>query len=354
MNGPSIMIPADDWRDRIESLPVDIRARLAERAVVAPLFAHAYAFHLNLRFGGMTPLDLAKFAHAQGLAGIKLHVSDGEHASLNAMSPAELSVFGDLAKELNLEIHVETSTTTPAGLSDAVQRALAVEATSLRCYPLYEGRVSEIIAWTIDDLRRLDQFDPAGKLRVTLEQHEDLTSDELVRILDEVANPNLSLLFDFANMVNAFERPLAALRRQSARITDVHIKDCRIQSNHGGWAHLACATGQGELPVQSMLIELLLLGEEKPQVLAFGLEEEEGYFAPALRWPCQEADPFIAARSPSFTDPGPLELTERLKQEAAAAHAQVVTVRSMLHEIATEARRLNDRDRKNGRSDLPR
>ena len=161
MNGPSIMIPADDWRDRIESLPVDIRARLAERAVVAPLFAHAYAFHLNLRFGGMTPLDLAKFAHAQGLAGIKLHVSDGEHASLNAMSPAELSVFGDLAKELNLEIHVETSTTTPAGLSDAVQRALAVEATSLRCYPLYEGRVSEIIAWTIDDLRRLDQFDPA-------------------------------------------------------------------------------------------------------------------------------------------------------------------------------------------------
>jgi hypothetical protein len=106
------------------------------------------------------------------------------------------------------------------------------------------------------------------------------------------------------------------------------------------------------LPLQAMLVELLLLGEEEPQVLAFALEEEEGYFAPALRWPAQEADPFIAARTPSFTDPGPQGLAERLKQEAAAAHAQVETVKAMLREIATEARRRNHTDGHNVRTDL--
>ncbi|MGE3366272.1 MAG: sugar phosphate isomerase/epimerase family protein [Rhizobiaceae bacterium] len=353
MKDLSIAIPGGNWCGRAKSLPANIRARLAERAVAAPLFAHAYAFHLNLRFGGMTPPDLAKFAYAQGLAGIKLHVSDGEDASLDAMSQAELGAFGELVSELGLELHVETSTTAPQGLSDAVQRALAVGAVSLRCYPRYEGRVSEIIAWTIDDLRRLRQFDPSGRLRITLEQHEDLTSDELTRIVDEVANPNLSLLFDFANMLNAYETPLAALKRQAAYVTDVHVKDCFIRPDRGGWGHLACPTGHGDLPVHAMLIELLLLGEEKPQVLAFGLEEEEGYFAPALRWPQQEADPFIAARSPSFTDPGPSNLADRLKREAAAAHAQVRTVRSMLEEITMEARRLNDKDGKNGQADLP-
>jgi sugar phosphate isomerase/epimerase len=331
---------------------MDVRARLAGRAETAPLFAHAYAFHLNFRFGGMTPLELAVFAHGHCLRGLKIHVSDGEDASLNAMSAGELRAFGEQVKDLGLDIHVETSTTAQDGLSDALQRALAVGAASMRCYPLYEGRVSQIIAWTIADLRRLRQFDPSGRLRVTLEQHEDLKSDELVRIVREVENPNLSLLFDFANMLNAHERPLAALKRQAALITEVHVKDCVIRPDRGGWAHLACATGQGELPLQAMLVELLLLGEEEPQVLAFGLEEEEGYFAPALRWPAQEADPFIAARTPSFTDPGPQGLAERLKQEAAAAHAQVETIKAMLREIATEARRRNHTDGHNVRTDL--
>ncbi len=349
MNGVSaIQVIGDDWRRKIEELPADIRQRLAGRAKSAPLFAHAYAFHLNLRFGGMTPLQLAEFARRHSLAGLKIHVSDGEEASLNAMSRDELGTFGEQVRKLGLELHVETSTTAPDGLSDAVARALAVGASSLRCYPLYEGRISQIISWTIDDLRRLPQYDPNGRLRITLEQHEDLKSDELVHIVNEVANPNLTLLFDFANMVNAYERPLAALACQAPYITEVHVKDCLIQADRGGCAHLACASGQGHLPIHAMLIELLLLGKDSPQVLAFGLEEEEGYFAPALRWPGQGPDPFIAARTPSYTEIDSSDIDGRLKQEAVAAATQVRTVRSMLDEIATEARRHNRGEGENG------
>ena len=153
--------------------------------------------------------------------------------------------------------------------------------------------------------------------------------------------------------MNAYESPLAALERQASLITDVHVKDCLVQPDRGGWAHLACPTGHGQLPIHAMLVELLLLGEERPQVLAFGLEEEEGYFAPALRWPSQEADPFIAARTPSFTDPGPLNLDERLKRESMAAHTQVRTVRSILQEIVMEARHLNHTDGGNVSPELP-
>ena len=343
---PAVPDFGDDWRQRIAGLPADVRMDLARRADAAPLFAHAYAFHLNFRFGGMKPFELAKFARRHGLAGLKIHVGDGEGASLNAMSDEELSVFGRQARELGLEVHVETSTTSPDGLSDATARALAVGATSLRCYPLYEGHISQIVSWTIDDLRRLPQYDPAGRLRFTLEQHEDLRSDELVHIVNEVANPNLTLLFDFANMVNAYERPLDALARQARHVTEVHVKDCLIQADRGGWAHLACASGHGHLPMHAMLVELLLLGVDKPQVRAFGLEEEEGYFAPALRWPGQGEDPFIAARTESFTEIGSSNLDMRLKQEAAAAAEQVRTVRAMLDDIAMEARRQPTGERK--------
>lgn len=329
-----------DWRLRVAHLPVHSLARLAVRARSAPLFAHAYAFHLNMRFGGMTPLQLAEFANNQGLSGLKIHVEDGEAASLARMPEAALRAYGAAVGNLGLELHVETSTTEADGLADAVRIALATGATSLRCYPRYEGLVSDIIAWTIADLRRLAALDPKGKLRFTLEQHEDLKSDELIRILQAVANPRLSLLFDFANMINAYEMPLPALAAQAPYVTEVHIKDCLVMPDRGGWAHLACQSGSGHLSMQAMFVELLLLGEEQPQVLAFGLEEEEGYFAPALRFADEERDPFISARSASFTDIGSGQLAERLRSETHAAHRQVETVRAMLDEIATEAERI--------------
>lgn len=329
-----------DWRARIAALPPESRARLAARARSAPLFAHAYAFHLNMRFGDMTPLQLAEFAHAQHLSGVKIHVEDGEQASLARMPDDALRVFGEAVGLLGLELHLETSTTEAPGLSDAVRVALATGASSLRCYPRYEGRVSQITDWTIADLRRLETFDPQGRLRYTLEQHEDLKSEELVRIVRAVANPRLGLLFDFGNMINAYELPLTALAAQAPHVTEVHVKDCLVRSDRGGWAHLACLSGEGHLPMHAMLVELLLLGDDRPQVLAFGLEEEEGYFAPALRFPSDGVDPFIPARSASFTDIGPGDLAARLLQESAAAHRQVETVRALLQDIASQAERI--------------
>lgn len=332
-------MPRPDWRARIAALAAESRGRLAARARSAPLFAHAYAFHLNMRFGGMTPLHLIEFAQAQQLCGIKIHVEDGEQASLSRMPDAALQAFAEAVARHGLELHVETSTTEATGLSDAVRIALAAGATSLRCYPRYEGRISEIVEWTIADLRRLVDFDPQAQLRYTLEQHEDLTSGELIRILRAVDNPRLGLLFDFGNMINAYELPLPALALQAPYIAEVHVKDCLVQPDRGGWAHLACLSGEGHLPMAAMFVELLLLGEDRPQVLAFGLEEEEGYFAPALRLPSDGPDPFIAARPASITDIGPGNLTARLRQEAAAAQRQVETVRTLLREIATEAER---------------
>lgn len=326
-----------DWRRTIATLDLPSRAQLAARARSAPLFAHAYAFHLNMRFGGMTPLNLADFATAQHLCGLKLHVDDGEQASLSRMDDDALAAFARQLKARGLELHVETSTTEERGLADAVRIALASGATSLRCYPRYEGRVSQIIAWAITDLRRLADFDQEGRLRYTLEQHEDLKSEELVHIIEAVANPRLSLLFDFGNMINAYELPIPALSAQSRHISDVHIKDCLVKPDRDGWAHLACASGEGHLPMQAMFVALLLLGEDRPQVLAYGLEEEEGYFAPALRRPSDGPDPFIPARTASFTDLGTGDLAARLGRETAAAHRQVETIRAMLDDITQEA-----------------
>ena len=329
----------DDWLGFVSGLDAATAARLADRAEAAPLFAHAYAFHLNFRFGGMTPAGLLEFAAEQGLSGVKIHVDDGEAKhSLRTACPETRAAFGAMAARLGLELHVETSSTAAVDLRETARIAHAVGARSMRFYPRHSGPVSQVLVQTVADLAILPQLDPQKRLTFTLEQHEDLKSTELLQILRGVNHLRLSLLFDFANMINAFETPFAALAIQAPHVTEVHIKDARVVPDRGGWAHLACATGGGHVPVTGLLCRLLLLGQDTPQVRAFALEEEEGYLAPAFRFSGEAADPVIPPRDPSETDPGAGDLTTRLAQEREAAEMQVLRVRAMLSQIARAAR----------------
>lgn len=327
---------SDDLPPLLSALTAADRARLAMRADSAPLFAHAYAFHLNFRLGGMHPQDLLHWAAGHGLRGVKIHVEDGEDRSL-LRAPAGRAAFGALARDLGLEVHVETSSTTRGDLADAVAIAQATGATSVRCYPRHAGPLSQVLARTIDDLRALPQLDAEGRLDFLLEQHEDLTAAELVHILQAVGHPRLTLLYDFANMVNAGETPEQALQAMAPFVTDVHIKDAHILPDRGGLAHRACPTGTGDIPLARLLVRLLLLGEDRPQIRAFALEEEADYYAPAFRFPGEGPDPHIPARPPSTTViTGPL--APRLDRERAEAEAQLTTIRALLARIATLAR----------------
>lgn len=99
----------------------------------------------------------------------------------------------------------------------------------------------------------------------------------------------------------------------------------------GGWGHLACRSGEGDIDFHVLLRDLLLLGDDAPQVTAFGLEEEVGMYAPAYRFPDEPADPFIPARDPSTTDlPANETLDDRLARERSDATRQVHHVRSVL------------------------
>ena len=312
--------------------------RLTARIDAAPLFAHAYSHHLNLRFGGAKPHDLIEFAAKHGLCGLKIHVEDGEERSLLRMDSAARQAFGATAAALGLALHVETSSTARAELADAVAVAADIDARSVRSYPRYEGRVSEIIAQTIADLKVIPELDPDRRFRFTLEQHEDLKSRELVEIVRAVGNPFLTLLFDFGNMTNAYERPEEALEIQSPWITEVHVKDVKILNDRGGWAHMACRSGEGDINFHALLRDLLLLGEREPQVTAIALEEENGMYAPAYRFPDELADPFIPARAASETElPEGERLADRLSRERREAAGQVVYVRKVLAELRAMA-----------------
>ena len=309
---------------------------LAERAAQIPLYLHAYAFHLNMRYERLLPNDLLDIAHQQDLRGVKIHVEDGESQSLRTFSDDAFAQFKAKAAAYQLDIHIETSASDPATLDDAMRIAHATGATSVRFYPRYEGHLSTVLAKIQQDLAYLRQFDDCG-LTFTIEQHEDLKGHELVTLVENSGMKNLSILFDFGNMINANEQPLDALAVMAPHITQVHIKDAKCLKEGKGWGHEACRTGQGDLPLKAMLTALLQLGDTKAQVMAFGLEEEVDYYAPAFRFDDEGDDPWIPWRDASFTPlPSDEARDARLALEQQHALEQIAFIRRLCQEIHDE------------------
>ena len=332
--------------ESVTPLKLDMSAlrRLVERTQDAPLFTHSYSFyfHMGSDEGGWGPGDLLIFAADQGLKGVKCLLNFGGSRSFATLSSEKRQALGARARELGLRWHVEVSSTDFDTLAGAVAVASDLDAESIRCYPRYAGHVSTIISRAIEDLRRFRQeLDPSSRFRLTVEQHEDLTSSEMVQLVETVDDPRITLLFDTTNMITAGERPIHALAVQAPWVTEVHIKDARILPDRGGWAQICCCTGTGDIPLARLLAELLLLGEHEPQVCAFGLEEEVNYFAPAYRFSDDPADPVIPPREISETAPLPqVPIPVILADEYRYASDQVAWVHDLLgtmHSLAKQA-----------------
>lgn len=303
-----------------------------------PLYLHAYAYHLNMRLERILPNDLLDIARENNLHGVKIHVLDGERYSLEKMNDSELAAFGDKARRLQLDIHIETSASDKQAIDQAVAIALKTGASSVRFYPRYEGNLRQVLEVITQDIKYLrDSYHDSG-LTFTLEQHEDLKSHELVSLIQGSDMASLSLLFDFANMINANEHPLTALETMSPHITQVHIKDALIIDENKGLGHKACTSGQGDMPFKALLTGLICLGDDRPQVTAYGLEEEVDYYAPAFRFEDEGDNPWIPWRQMSETPlPETALLEERLIKEKDDAIKQLKYVRSVLQQIKNEA-----------------
>lgn len=317
-------------------LTPDLAQRLLQRLDSLRLFAHGYPLLTNLTQGRVTPADMLDFAYRHELDGLSLHLLDGEQNSLSQMSAEQLATFGEKARALGLDVHVEISSTLPADVDQAVAVALDIGSRNIRVYSRYEGHLSRVMGLIEDDLRRLAQLADAHDLHFDFEQHEELKSDEIATLLRRVGHPRLNALFDFGNMINACEQPLPALTNLAPFIRQVHLKGVRVVPEANGFGHYGVLQGGAEdqLPGARMLVELLLLGEATPQVVAFILEQENHYIAPAFRQAGEDTDPFIPYREMSETPlPPGYSLVRMLADEHRWANNQVRYVRGLLGEL---------------------
>lgn len=336
----------------IDPPPLDAAhaARLLERTANVPFFAHSYSFYRSMEHG-FAPRDLMDFVYTHDLHGACLHLNDGGETSVGRMSGKEREAFRRQVEDLGLALHLEISSSDRTEVDRAIDCARALGVRNIRLYARHRGPLGDVMDRVYADLayacERANQFD----LHFDYEQHEDLKAAEIAAVLQRLGDCRMNALFDYSNSLNAYEEPLAALRILAPFIRQVHVKGAQKTIEGEGWGQIGVPQGcdEDELPGARMLHDLLMLGDRKPQVICFALEQEVDYYAPAFRLRNESDNPVIRYREPSETPQDKSKSTERLiaderrwaVQQLTWNRALIATFRELAFQVVPDKR---DRD----------
>jgi len=336
-------LPGQKTKDLVpQKLPQKDAEKLLKRIKHMQVYLHDYCYALNITHSNFGFHDVAEIAKSLGLNGIMLHLYDTGEKPLAMLSDLDLSAFGTKLKDIELGIEIEISSTNKRRVDKAIKVARLVGANYVRVYSRISGYLNDVLKKTAADLEYIDQQAKINNLRFVLEQHEVLKGHELAKLVKNLPNQRIGLLFDFGNMINAGQQPFEAFEEMKEHIEAVHIKDVKYLNDRGGLAQMGVASGHGDIDQKTLLYKLLMLGEDEPQVKIFGLEEEIGFYSPAFRFPHESSNPFIPSRLPSETNFAPKNDAEKEKQlskERENAHNMAKKIQNDISDLRTLAQK---------------
>ena len=290
----------------------------------------------------MSPRGLIDFAHESKLAGVQLHIESGGPRGLVHQSASQLRALARHARERKIDIHLEASDTSQQTVDRVVRIARTMGLHHIRLYVRRAGKVEKVLQEAGSDLHYAASLAKRHDLHFTVENHEALTSRELIGLTKGVNSPRVRLLFDFGNMVNTGESPLKALATLAPYIAEAHMKDIVMTKRGGIKGPLGVKSGTGSLNQIRMLHDLLMLGRDTAQVQVIGLQEVTGYFAPMVRTSGDKTR-VLPKRDQSSTPvdgltPAQLDRTLRLEMQHARDIVQVARGNlKTLRDLASEA-----------------
>jgi sugar phosphate isomerase/epimerase len=120
---------------------------------------------------------------------------------------------------------------------------------------------------TIQKLKEIMSYCEKKDVRIAVENHQDLTSGQILEVLEQVDHPHLGVCLDTGNALGVLEDPLAAAERLAPHTFMTHIKEYAVMQKGSGYVFWTVPTGQGSCSVREQLEILFEKGPWKKEVV---------------------------------------------------------------------------------------
>ncbi|MBB6405732.1 sugar phosphate isomerase/epimerase [Arthrobacter sp. AZCC_0090] len=112
---------------------------------------------------------------------------------------------------------------------------------------------SDQLAATERFLKKLAPIARDLGIHMNLETHEEITTFELVRLVEEVGPDVTGIVYDTANVLQRMEHPMFAARRVAPYVRQTHLKDAYVAHDDGGLVHQLRPYGEGVVDFAGVL-----------------------------------------------------------------------------------------------------
>ncbi len=326
----------------IPQLDAVLGRKLLERIDQLRWFLNRYSMELNFLHGALGVEEFLSIARDLGFDGVQLHVTrSGPRIGLTAESDRYLSEFAEQEGTRKLDLALDISSIRREDVNDASRVARAMGVHTIRCYSSSGGTIKEIIRTAIEELKYAAELGSRSNICFLLEQHERLTGPEILEIIHGVdAERAIGVLFDFANSIPANRNPLEDLYEMSEVIRGAHSKDVIVLPEAHGQRCIGVRFGQGDLNLPKIYFDLLMLGEDEPQLEFIAVQNVVGYIAPTGRLSEETLDHVFELKSASQTPMTATEQDRRLARERQDVRQHFESAKLLLNQLrsfATEA-----------------
>ena len=130
----------------------------------------------------------------------------------------------------------------------------------------------------IDNLNRIKQKAENLNVKIAIENHGDVNSDELIYIVEKIASPNIGICLDLGNSLVTFENPITAAEKMATYAVTTHLKDYAIQMTNYGFKVYGVALGDGNIDIQKALKILIKKTTLDKIILEIPVEAEHDEF----------------------------------------------------------------------------
>jgi sugar phosphate isomerase/epimerase len=227
---------------------------------------HTYTFKRNYLhnpdFDVFAFIDLAS---AAGFSGLELSAYAPAWLEFSGGSREQLTRLRDRFEAERFDICLDNAGTDVDLLEGMIELAGTLGASSVRTFTRpYGATVREQMDKAVRDLRRIAPVAERAGIRVLLENHEDLTGEELAEVLRAVDSSWVQAIYDYGTSMVLLEDPVTALEPLLPWIRSSHLKDhVMLPAGANGMAvpsSIGVAIGSGNIPIMDITRRLIGAG----------------------------------------------------------------------------------------------
>lgn len=116
-------------------------------------------------------------------------------------------------------------------------------------HKLPEAHREQLLEKATESFKRLAEVAESVEVPLAIENHEDLTSGELIAIINAADSPYVRAVVDNGNCFAVWEDPVDCAENLSPYVAGNHLKDSRYWWEEGILQREGCALGQGDARV---------------------------------------------------------------------------------------------------------